>query len=405
MSRGIKLVLMGVAGAALLYSCSPGIGAGLGRAALPVVPQQSLLPAAGRHALPARRAQLRAAGQSIQRQRKQRIGAQPQRLDDDGHQQGRAELQPARRLRRNGVVGRLIGHKLMRREASTPRPGWQQKLEQLGFDYYMLEGKAYWTEQACYAFTSDEIDQLEAATETLHGLCLKAVEHVVANKLWERMRIPPAWGDYIEQVWRRADPTICRPLRPRLRRQGPAQAAGIQRRHADRALRGGGRAMVLAEGHEARRRPVQFDPRETDRGLARRPGQAAAGGAWSTSRASRTIPRISRRRNTCATPRCRRASPASRSPCRRSAGTAGASPITDEMPIQVMSQALSLGMDGARGIRRPRADRHHGLHRARLEDDPVQQDAVAAPVGRLSRPREPAAGLRHASTPTSAAPT
>jgi hypothetical protein len=30
MSRGIKLVLMGVAGAALLYSCSPGIGSGLG---------------------------------------------------------------------------------------------------------------------------------------------------------------------------------------------------------------------------------------------------------------------------------------------------------------------------------------------------------------------------------------
>ena len=27
MSRGIKLVLMGVAGAALLYSCTPGIGA------------------------------------------------------------------------------------------------------------------------------------------------------------------------------------------------------------------------------------------------------------------------------------------------------------------------------------------------------------------------------------------
>jgi glutathionylspermidine synthase len=96
----------------------------------------------------------------------------------------------------------------MRREASTPRPGWQQKLEQLGFDYYMPEGKAYWTEQACYAFTSDEIDVLDAATEELHGLCLKAVEYVVANKLWQRMRIPPAWGDYIEQVWRRSDPTI-----------------------------------------------------------------------------------------------------------------------------------------------------------------------------------------------------
>ena len=97
----------------------------------------------------------------------------------------------------------------MRREASTPRPGWQHKLEQLGFDYYNMDGKAYWTEQACYAFTSDEIDELEAATAELHGICLKAVEYVVANKLWQRLRIPPAWGDYIEQVWRRADPTIC----------------------------------------------------------------------------------------------------------------------------------------------------------------------------------------------------
>lgn len=30
MSSGVKLVLMGVAGAALLYSCAPGVGAGLG---------------------------------------------------------------------------------------------------------------------------------------------------------------------------------------------------------------------------------------------------------------------------------------------------------------------------------------------------------------------------------------
>ena len=96
----------------------------------------------------------------------------------------------------------------MRREAVTPRPGWQSKLDQLGFDYYVLDGKAYWTEQACYAFTAAQIDELEAATEELHGMCLKAVEHVVASRLWERMRIPPIWGDYIERVWRRSDPTI-----------------------------------------------------------------------------------------------------------------------------------------------------------------------------------------------------
>ncbi len=37
----------------------------------------------------------------------------------------------------------------MHREAVAPRPGWQKKLEDLGFDYYTLDGKAYWTEQAC----------------------------------------------------------------------------------------------------------------------------------------------------------------------------------------------------------------------------------------------------------------
>src|SRR5260370_411398 len=77
----------------------------------------------------------------------------------------------------------------MRREAATPRPGWQQKLEQLGFDYYVLEGKAYWTEQACYAFTSDEIDTLAAATEELHGMCRNAVEQVVSSKLLQRKTI------------------------------------------------------------------------------------------------------------------------------------------------------------------------------------------------------------------------
>ena len=68
----------------------------------------------------------------------------------------------------------------MRRESVTPRPGWQGKLEQLGFDYYVLDGKAYWTEHACYAFTSDQIDELEAATAELRlDACMKQVEPTV----------------------------------------------------------------------------------------------------------------------------------------------------------------------------------------------------------------------------------
>ena len=96
----------------------------------------------------------------------------------------------------------------MHREKVSPRSGWQQRLEKLGFDFYTLDGKAYWTEQACYVFTSSQIDEVEAATDELHGLCLKAVEHVVANGLWERMRIPAGGGESMGGGWRRSDRTI-----------------------------------------------------------------------------------------------------------------------------------------------------------------------------------------------------
>jgi len=96
----------------------------------------------------------------------------------------------------------------MRREKIQPRSGWQAKLEKIGFDFYVLDGKTYWNENACYAFSADEIDELEATTDELHKLALQAVEHIVSNRLWARMHIPPAWSEYIESVWRRSDPTI-----------------------------------------------------------------------------------------------------------------------------------------------------------------------------------------------------
>src|SRR5437879_4008855 len=52
-----------------------------------------------------------------------------------------------------------------------------------------------------------------------------------------------------------------RPLRPRLGRHGRAEDARVQRRYAHGAAGGERRAVVLAEGREARRRPVQLDPR------------------------------------------------------------------------------------------------------------------------------------------------
>ena len=227
----------------------------------------------------------------------------------------------------------------MHREASTPRPGWQHKLEQLGFDYYNMEGKAYWTEQACYVFTADEIDQLEAATVELHGLCLKAVEYVGRQQALAAHAHPAGLG--------------------RLHRAGVAARRSDSVGRFDLAYDGKGPPKLLEYNadtptalyeaavvqwywlKDTKPDADQFnlDPREADRGVARDPGQAAAGSPGRTSRASRTIPRISRRRNTCATPPCRRASPASRSPCTWSAGTA-ALHRTGEMPIQVMASSI-----------------------------------------------------------------
>ena len=278
MSRGIKLVLMGVAGAALLYSCSPGIGAGLG--ALPYLwflsnpfyrppvtaPCPPGAPNCGQQA-----SQSSGGGE-------QRIGAQPRRIDDDGHQQGRAELQPARRLRRNGVVGRLIGRKLMRREASSPRPGWQQQARAAGLRLLHARGQGL-LDRAGLLRLHLRRDRHAGGRDRGAARALPQGGRVCRRQQALGAHAHPAGVGRLYRAGlaaRRSDDL--RPLRPRLRRQGPAQAAGIQCRHADRALRGGGRAMVLAEGHEARRRPVQFHPREADRGLARHPGQAAAGG-------------------------------------------------------------------------------------------------------------------------------
>ena len=63
-----------------------------------------------------------------------------------------------------------------------------------------------------------------------------------------------------------------------------AQAAGVQRRHADVAAGGGGHPVVLVQGRlQPQARPVQLHPRAADRGLETR-GRAAADRRRGTSR-------------------------------------------------------------------------------------------------------------------------
>ena len=104
----------------------------------------------------------------------------------------------------------------MHRELVTPRPDWTGRVEEVGFTYHS-EGKppvgeypgVFWDESVCYRFSLDEVDAIEAATEELHRLCLKAVDFVVARPaLMDNFGIPKAFQPYIVKSWKRRDPYI-----------------------------------------------------------------------------------------------------------------------------------------------------------------------------------------------------
>ena len=95
----------------------------------------------------------------------------------------------------------------MRRESLVPRPDWPQKVEALGFAFHSIDG-VYWDERACYRFTSDEVDALEAATAELHARCLEAVERVVSRGDYARFQIPERFHALVERSWKDEDPTL-----------------------------------------------------------------------------------------------------------------------------------------------------------------------------------------------------
>ena len=96
----------------------------------------------------------------------------------------------------------------MRREIITPRSNWPKKVEALGLDFHTQDGEPYWWEGACYAFTAAEIDIIEEATETLHALCLEAVDRLLASGDLGRLDIPEAYWPWIADSWRRRDPGV-----------------------------------------------------------------------------------------------------------------------------------------------------------------------------------------------------
>jgi glutathionylspermidine synthase len=60
----------------------------------------------------------------------------------------------------------------MKRQRLTPRPDMLAHAKRLGFAFAEIAGEPYWDEAACYVFTSDEVDVLEAATAEIEARCM-----------------------------------------------------------------------------------------------------------------------------------------------------------------------------------------------------------------------------------------
>ncbi len=96
----------------------------------------------------------------------------------------------------------------MERRSIAQRPDWMEKVTSVGLNYHTINDELYWDERACYAFTASQIDRLEEATAELHGMCLKAVDHVIRYNLFNDLHIPPAFVPLIQQSWKEQEPTM-----------------------------------------------------------------------------------------------------------------------------------------------------------------------------------------------------
>lgn len=101
----------------------------------------------------------------------------------------------------------------MRRETSTPRPGWAETVREQGLVYAETElpdggVMSYWDETACYALDLDEVLRLEEATEELHRMSVAAAEHVVAKHRFAEFGIPAWAADAVARSLREQPPSL-----------------------------------------------------------------------------------------------------------------------------------------------------------------------------------------------------
>ena len=90
----------------------------------------------------------------------------------------------------------------MKRIPIKPRDNWRGIVEEQGLTFHTIDDTPYWHEAAYYQLSAKEVDDLEAAGNELHRICLEAAEKVIKKGLWERFKIPLAAVPLIEKSWK-----------------------------------------------------------------------------------------------------------------------------------------------------------------------------------------------------------
>jgi glutathionylspermidine synthase len=116
----------------------------------------------------------------------------------------------------------------VRRQASTRRDGWEKIIESQGLAYHRSAHpeyltRPYWDEGAHYVFTLEQVLDLESQVEELHGMCLEAVDHVIAHNRFGDFAIPEWAVPEVEASWLRRDPHVYGRFDLRYDGTGPAK--------------------------------------------------------------------------------------------------------------------------------------------------------------------------------------
>jgi glutathionylspermidine synthase len=88
------------------------------------------------------------------------------------------------------------------------RHNWQEKVQNVGFYFYEIDGLPYWDESVHYEFEAHQIDHIESVTEELYEMCLKLIDYVFRNDLHEKMAIPEEFFQYAKKSWQNKEPSI-----------------------------------------------------------------------------------------------------------------------------------------------------------------------------------------------------